>query len=64
MRPEVRQLYKALLYMGREYPERSGGYGKFVVMLKRAFQETAIAGDGDLQRALEKGEYVKKGMLS
>lgn len=61
MRPEVRQLYKALLYMGREYPEGSGGYAKFAVMLKRAFRGAVVRDEDDLQKALEKGEFVKKG---
>lgn len=63
MRPEVRALFKQLLYMGREYPAESGGYTKFSAALKAAFRKTPASTLRELQAALEKGEYVVKGML-
>lgn len=62
MNSKVRQLYKNLLFMGRDYPEQSGGYVKFRKVLKRNFQTTEIHGEEDLERALTKGKYIEKGM--
>ncbi|SGZ52382.1 CIC11C00000002968 [Sungouiella intermedia] len=62
MDPRVRQLFKLLLYMGKEYPQESGGYAKFSQGLKRAFRSTSIQSEEDMTKALAKGEYITKGM--
>ncbi|ODV78359.1 uncharacterized protein CANTADRAFT_53237 [Suhomyces tanzawaensis NRRL Y-17324] len=60
MDPRVRNLYRNLLYMGRDYPVQSGGYGKFRQVLKKSFQSTRAENEQDMAAALEKGEYVTK----
>lgn len=62
MKLVVRQWYKTLLFMGREYPEQSGGYKKFRVVLKKHFQNTPAGTDVEFQKAIEKAEYAEKGM--
>lgn len=62
MDPRVRQLFRSLLYMGKEYPAESGGYLKFSQKLKRSFRSTPGATPEEVDRALEKGQYVIKGM--
>jgi len=60
MDPKIRQLYKTLLYMGRDYPAQSGGYTKFRLALKSGFQNTQVSTSDDLDRAVKKGEFVIK----
>lgn len=60
MDPRVRQLYKTLLYMGKEYPPALGGYLKFKPILKRNFQSTPVANETELNNALDKGRYIIK----
>lgn len=62
MNPQIRQLFKNLLYMGKDYPAESGGYGTFSSKLKNAFRKTPVDSEELLKRALDKGEYVIKGM--
>lgn len=62
MNLKVRNLYKTLLYMGKEYPIESGGYPKFIKGLKKSFQSTRIENEQDLTNALGKGDYIIKGM--
>lgn len=62
MDPRVRLLFKNLLYMGKEYPAQSGGYEKFSRQLKRAFRNTPAQTPAEMESALQKGEYVTKGM--
>lgn len=62
MDPRARQLFKQLLYMGKDYPHELGGYLKFSRNLKLAFRGTSITTEDDLKQALAKGEYVIKGM--
>lgn len=61
MNSHVRQLYKTLLYMGKEYPEKLGGYAKFRKVLKKNFQSTPISNPQELKEALNKGKFVEKG---
>lgn len=56
MNIEVRQLFKQLLYMGKDYPVELGGYDKFSKVLKKKFRTTPTADD----QALEKGQYIIK----
>lgn len=60
MDPRIRQLYRQLLFMGRDYPVQSGGYGKFRTQLKRSFEKTEVVSEEQLQKALAKGDYVVK----
>jgi len=64
MDPRVRQLYRVLLFMGREYPTQSGGYSKFRAGLKSKFQTTKITTENDMIQALARGEYVQKELKS
>lgn len=61
MNPQIRQLFKLLLYMGKDYPAESGGYQKFSRSLKAAFRKTPVNSEEDLNKALQKGEYITKG---
>lgn len=63
MDPRARQLFKQLLYMGKEYPQQLGGYLKFSRNLKLAFRGTSITTEEEMKQALAKGQYVIKGML-
>lgn len=62
MNSKVRQLYKVLIYMGKDYPASLGGYQKFRRQLKAQFVNTPVRTQKDLTAALEKGEYMIKGM--
>ena len=62
MNSQVRQLYKILIYMGKDYPVGLGGYQKFRRQLKDQFINTPVSTQKDLTAALEKGEYIIKGM--
>lgn len=63
MDPRVRLLFKQLLYMGKEYPAESGGYAKFAERLKAAFRNTNADTAQSMDKALEKGQHVTKGMF-
>lgn len=63
MNPQVRQLYKQLLYMAKDYPAESGGYQKLVAQCKLQFRKTPIETTVQLEQALAKGDYIIKGML-
>lgn len=60
MDPRVRQLFKQLVYMAKEYPIESGGYGKIVNGAKKQFRTTKISHTEDMDKALQKGEYIIK----
>ena len=57
MDPRVRQLYKKLLFIGREYP---AGYEKFRAGCKAAFLKKRDLPADQVQKAIEHGEYVYK----
>ena len=61
MDPRIRQLFKQLVYMSKEYPGESGGYAKLMQQAKRAFRNTDVGNADDLNRALAKGDYIIKG---
>ncbi|ODV66224.1 hypothetical protein HYPBUDRAFT_153679 [Hyphopichia burtonii NRRL Y-1933] len=63
MDPKIRQLFKTLVYMGKDYPVDLGGYPKFIEMAKRGFRNTRVENDHDLTQALAKGNYIIKGMF-
>ena len=55
-RSEVIQLYKELLYMGRDYPL---GYPYFRDRCKKAFAKNAQISDADhIEQALKRGRFV------
>lgn len=60
MNHQVRQLFKQLLYMGKEYPQELGGYLKFSRVLKKNFRTTEANDEHQLTKALEKGQYIIK----
>ncbi|ODQ78276.1 hypothetical protein BABINDRAFT_39767 [Babjeviella inositovora NRRL Y-12698] len=62
MDPRVRQLYKSLLWMGRDYPySRRQGIKYFRTKLHRAFMsQSHLQHELDIIRALHRGEYVIK----
>lgn len=58
MRPQVIQLYKNLLYLGREYPK---GYEFFREKLKKAFMKNKDVTDPEQIKVLiSRGEFVIK----
>jgi hypothetical protein len=58
MNPKVRDLYKQLLYIGREYPK---GFDYFRKGLKAAFlKKRHLQDPQDIQKAIEQGQYVYK----
>lgn len=59
MDPRVRQLFKTLVYMGKDYPEALGGRAKFMRVLKQKFRQPVQ--ENDLDKALAHGEHVVKG---
>ncbi|CAG90154.2 DEHA2G03608p [Debaryomyces hansenii CBS767] len=64
MNSQVRYLYKTLIYMGKDYPARSGGYQKFRRQLKAQFVNSPVRNEQDLAAALAKGEYIIKELES
>lgn len=62
MDPKVRLLFKQLLYMGKDYPAELGGYAKFSTSLKTAFRTTSVKSGPEMDKAMEKGQYIIKGM--
>ncbi|KAK7086350.1 LYR motif-containing protein 5 [Halocaridina rubra] len=58
MRPKVIQLYKNLLYLGRDYPM---GYEFFRERLKKAFLKNKDATDPEqIKQMIARGEFVIK----
>ncbi|KAK8725242.1 hypothetical protein OTU49_010769 [Cherax quadricarinatus] len=58
LRPQVIQLYKNLLYLGREYPM---GYEYFREKLKRSFLKNKDATDPEqIKMMIGRGEFVIK----
>lgn len=58
MRPQVIQLYKNLLYLGREYPK---GYEFFREKLKKAFMKNKDVTDPEqIKILISRGEFVIK----
>lgn len=62
MDPRVRSAFKQLVYMAKDYPANRGGYPFAVVRVKEAFRLAQIAGQSDMDRALQRAEYITKGM--
>ncbi|RIB17658.1 hypothetical protein C2G38_2087727 [Gigaspora rosea] len=55
---QVKNLYKRLLFIGREYPL---GYSYFRPRLKKAFLKNRdLKNEDDIKKAIETGEYVYK----
>lgn len=63
MDPKVRQLFKQLTYMAKDYPLESGGPVKFMSVCKARFRATEVSDQKLLETALAKGEHVIKGMF-
>lgn len=58
MRPQVIQLYKNLLYLGREYPK---GYEFFREKLKKAFMKNKdVTNPEQIKILISRGEFVIK----
>ncbi|XP_055794151.1 electron transfer flavoprotein regulatory factor 1 isoform X1 [Salvelinus fontinalis] len=58
LRSEVRQLYKNLLFLGREYPK---GADYFRERLKRAFMKNKDVTDPkEIKKLVDRGEFVIK----
>lgn len=58
MNPQVRQLYKELLFIGREYPK---GYNYFKTGLKKVFLKKKDLNDfEEIQKAIQHGRFVYK----
>ncbi|KAI9751296.1 MAG: hypothetical protein M1815_001260 [Lichina confinis] len=62
LRSEVIQIYKELLYLGRDYPL---GYSYFRPRLHQAFASKAgLTDDKDIRKGIEQAIYVKKATKS
>lgn len=58
LHPQVRNLYKTLLYIGRDYP---AGYTYFRTKLKSAFMKNkSLSTESEIQSAIHRGEFVMK----
>jgi hypothetical protein len=58
MNPRVRDLYKQLLYIGREYPK---GFDYFRTGLKRAFlKKQELKDPQEIEKAITQGLFVYK----
>ncbi|SPN98692.1 probable NADH-ubiquinone oxidoreductase complex 1/LYR family protein [Cephalotrichum gorgonifer] len=58
LRHKVIAIYKELLYLGREYPL---GFSYFHPRLHKAFMaNSGLRDDAEIQRCLERAEFVKK----
>ncbi|KAK7478626.1 hypothetical protein BaRGS_00030158 [Batillaria attramentaria] len=58
LRPKVVQLYKTLLYLGRDYPK---GYDYFRTKLKNAFLKNKDVSDPkEIEMLIARGEYIVK----
>ncbi|KAI9203138.1 putative growth hormone-inducible soluble protein [Polychytrium aggregatum] len=58
LRHQVRQLYKNLLWIGREYP---AGFEFFKPKLKSAFlKNKSLETEEDIRKAIQHGEFVQK----
>ncbi|KAL8944195.1 MAG: hypothetical protein Q9216_000619 [Gyalolechia sp. 2 TL-2023] len=61
LRHQVINIYKELLYLGREYPL---GYPYFRERLRGAFiSQSTLQDQEDIRRSIEKARHVKKGTL-
>ncbi|ODQ60081.1 hypothetical protein WICANDRAFT_29884 [Wickerhamomyces anomalus NRRL Y-366-8] len=58
MDPRVRNLYKRLLWIGRDYPQ---GYDYFKGKLRKGFIKNRQLEGQEVEKALEKGEFIYKG---
>ncbi|KAI8822488.1 LYR motif-containing protein 5 [Fimicolochytrium jonesii] len=59
LRGAVRDLYKQLLWIGREYPQ--GGLEYFRPRLKKAFlKNKELSKPEDIEQAIKRGEFVLK----
>ncbi|RHZ52956.1 hypothetical protein Glove_454g1 [Diversispora epigaea] len=58
LRYQVKDLYKRLLFLGREYPL---GYSYFYPKLKNAFMKNRnLTNEDEIKKAIDSGEYVIK----
>ncbi|XP_076471022.1 electron transfer flavoprotein regulatory factor 1-like [Babylonia areolata] len=58
LRPKVIQLYKTLLFLGRDYPK---GYDYFRTKLKNAFMKHKdVADPAEIEMLLARGDYIVK----
>lgn len=58
LRPKVIELYKTLLYLGREYPK---GYDYFKKKCKAAFMKNKNVTDSkEIEMLIARGQYVVK----
>ncbi|KAI8898883.1 hypothetical protein BC833DRAFT_587897 [Globomyces pollinis-pini] len=57
MHPGVRDLYKQLLYIGREYPK---GHQYFKKGLKGAFMKKKNIPESEIQKSIDHGWFVYK----
>ncbi|ORY06807.1 LYR motif-containing protein 5 [Basidiobolus meristosporus CBS 931.73] len=58
MKAGVRELYKQLLFLGRDYP---AGYPYFRERLKKAFQKNSTLADPkSVEQAVQRGQFVIK----
>ncbi|KAL7006099.1 hypothetical protein EMMF5_004437 [Cystobasidiomycetes sp. EMM_F5] len=63
LRHRARQLYKELHFLGREYPDAAYGFNKRLHQCFLAAGQRA-ANDDELQRAIDKAEYIKRELLA
>lgn len=61
MQPAVRDLYKRLLVVSKDYPK---GIDWCRTRLKKAFTNTPVNSEADLQTALTKGNYIIDEMVA
>merc|ERR1739848_718070 len=60
LRREVKDLYKRLLWLGRDWPEPQG-FAWFQPKLKKAFASNAELTDHDsIQKCIDRGKFVEK----
>jgi len=58
LRREVINIYKELLYLGREYPL---GYDYFRPRLHKAFaSQASLTDEAEIRKRIERAEFVKK----
>lgn len=58
LKPQVTQLYKELLWMGRDYPQ---GYKYFRDRCHKVFKaKSGMTDPKEIENAIKLGEYVKK----
>ncbi|SLM34428.1 hypothetical protein LPUS_03182 [Lasallia pustulata] len=62
LRQQVLNIYKELLYLGREYPL---GYSYFKPRLHKAFASQAgLKDEEEIKKGIARAEFVKKGLYN